>query len=357
MFTKKDLKNGDVCVTASKKVFIAFPEANSLIYGSSSSVGGSVPLYNYTDDLKSRLDMKDNINKIYRPNNLEQISFNPAIYGKGTLVFDRNAEENKFQVGKFYVVDDSMPTRNGNIIEITSRFIESGRVKYKYQVVKGRDTCSWFDCKSLFAEALTPCAEPTPDKPTETPKSDKTVKVVFVTQNDKDYLFEVPTALDLKKGDKVLCKTMRGLQEGVCRMDSTIITDRGLEALAKMCGAYLPLKKVASKVPDAPKPEKFVPHLEVDGENRGKIGTPTKYKDALDRPLVVGDVIELYKDGELRDEYPVVQEGKTQFVMGIMCCCDSATGEISDYYKILKKRSHAEVKNGEVVGFIKYIKE
>lgn len=356
MFTKKDLKNVCVCVTASKKVFIAFPEANSLIYGSSSSVGGSVPLYNYTDDLKSRLDMKDNINKIYRPSNLEQISFNPAIYGKGTLVFDREAEEKKANEEKFdkptYKAGDKVEIIGnsnchhftiGEIVTLYSSFGDG------YWRAAGKD---------IFCSNGAWCVKESDIKPyNKAVVAKKHIKVVFVTQNDKDYLFEVPSDLDLKKGDKVLCKTMRGLQEGVCRMDSTIMTDGGLEALAKMCGAYLPLKKVASKVPDAPKPEKFVPHLESSGENRGKIGTPTKYKDALDRPLVVGDVIELYKDGELRDEYPVVQEGKTQFVMGIMCCCDSATGEISDDYKILKKRSHAEVKNGEVVGFIEYIKE
>ncbi len=258
MFKKSDLKNGDVCVTASNRVIIAMTEMKSFAFG-----GSYYAYYGwYTDDLKSKIDMNENINKIYRPNNLEQLSFNPAIYEKGTLVYDRETEEKKpdkptFEIGRLYQVGKLNATnRTGNAIKITGKYTEHGDTYYSYKTISGSDTCSSFCDNSIFAKSLIPpkrYTSPVTDKPAETSKTEKTIsekhiKVVFVTQNDKDYLFEVPSDLDLKKGDKVLCKTMRGLQEGICRMNSTEITEVGLSALVKMCGAYLPLKKVVDKV-------------------------------------------------------------------------------------------------------------
>lgn len=267
MFTKSDLKNGDVCVTASGRVFMAMPEFDRFECK-------DLTLYfnAYTDDLKCKIDMDSNINKVYSPTSVRQISFNPEKYERGILVFDRSAEEKKTEeektvrevkraakVGEWVrdnrtkeickaialdytgdrwtYVRSKIHRSNGAFadrpIEPPYSFIHNDN----YVVLENYNPHPYDDCK------------PNTNKPTPEPaKVEKTFKVVFVTQGEKDYLFEVPADLDLKKGDKVLCKTMRGLQEGVCRMNSTEISEGALLALTKMCGAYLPLKKIVDKV-------------------------------------------------------------------------------------------------------------
>lgn len=191
--------------------------------------------------------------------------------------------------------------------------------------------------------------------------------IVFVNQGGKNFLFAVPKNVTLKKGDRVLCNTMRGEKEGICATGSFSVDEHALKQIADLVGAYFPLKEVVGKVEvarfDKPKTEdKLIPHLLSIGHNYGTIGIPTAYNDVLGRPLFVGDTVDLYWNGISRGEKVVVQPcdglfaGK-QFIMGIDVCCNDKNGEIKFGYKILKNRSHADVKNGTIVDGVKYIKE
>jgi hypothetical protein len=119
-----------------------------------------------------------------------------------------------------------------------------------------------------------------------------------------------------------------------------------------MTGAKLAMERLS-----APE-EKFVPHLEYDHESYGNIGDLTNYKDAIGRPLRIGDTVELYDDrlNYIAEEAIVFDEddGKA-FVMGICVDCN-ADGTIIDGWQIIKKRSFDEVADGEKVGAITYIK-
>lgn len=110
--------------------------------------------------------------------------------------------------------------------------------------------------------------------------------------------------------------------------------------------------------------EKFTPHLVDRKHHHGNIGEPTNYKDAIGRPLYVGDVVEHFSgDCKSYGDTVIVKtklsyRGNEEkvFVMGIEAACDDKKGTTGDW-KILKKRSFEEVANGERVGFIKYVKE
>ena len=191
--------------------------------------------------------------------------------------------------------------------------------------------------------------------------------IVFVNQGGKNFLFAVPENVTLKKGDRVLCNTMRGEQEGICATGSFWLAEHTLKQIADLVGAYFPLKSVVGKVEvarfdKAITEDKLIPHLFVMGRNYGIIGTQTKYNDVLGRPLFVGDTVYLYLNGIFRGEKAVVQQsdgssaGK-QFIMGIDASCNDNNGEIKGEYKILKNRSHADIKNGTIVDGVKYIKE
>ena len=133
-----------------------------------------------------------------------------------------------------------------------------------------------------------------------------------------------------------------------------------------MLDAYVVLEnyKPENEVKEKPvEKEKFVPHLMSGSEHYGVIGTPTKYKDAIGRPLVVGDTVEHfdYTNKSYGETAIVETEEDGQFVMGICAHCDGKTGEIKCGWKIIKKRDHTEVKDGEDVYEmaripIKYIK-
>ena len=103
----------------------------------------------------------------------------------------------------------------------------------------------------------------------------------------------------------------------------------------------------------------FSPYLEmadVKMEQYGCIGDSTPISDVVGRKLHVGDVVELYnKNNVFCGECPVVKRGKC-FVMGIRWSCKS-DGTITDDYKIVLKRKHYEVENGEIVEHIRYVKE
>lgn len=107
----------------------------------------------------------------------------------------------------------------------------------------------------------------------------------------------------------------------------------------------------------------FTPHLVIVKDHYGNIGEPTNYKDAIGRPLCVGDVVEHFDDHcESYGDTVIVKrklsyrnnEEKT-FVMGIEGECNDKDGTTGEW-KILKKRSFDEVENGEVVFGIKYVK-
>jgi hypothetical protein len=191
--------------------------------------------------------------------------------------------------------------------------------------------------------------------------------IVFVNQGGKNFLFAVPKNVTLKKGDRVLCNTMRGEQEGICATGSFSVDEHALKQIADLVGAYFPLKSVVGKVEfarfdKAITEDKLIPHLLCMGHNYGTIGTQTKYNDVLGRPLFVGDTVDLYSNGIFRGERAVVQPSVSsaagkQFIMGIEALCNDKNGVIEDGYKILKNRSHADVKNGTIVDGVKYIKE
>lgn len=137
------------------------------------------------------------------------------------------------------------------------------------------------------------------------------------------------------------------------------------------CGNYIMLEDssiigyafssdtIAGKVvEESEKPvDEFKPYLENHGTNYGIIGEETSFKDAIGRPLRVGDTVEVYNsDNELCGENVVVREElRSAFVMGIERAC-GANGEIGYGFKIILKRKHEEIADGETVGSIKYIK-
>lgn len=115
--------------------------------------------------------------------------------------------------------------------------------------------------------------------------------------------------------------------------------------------------------PVEPEKPKFTPHLVSGTDHYGNIGEPTNYKDAIGRPLFVGDVVELFNAPcESHGDTVIVKrklsylnnEEKT-FVMGIENGCNDKNGTTGEW-KILKKRSFDEVENGEEVDIIKYVK-
>lgn len=116
---------------------------------------------------------------------------------------------------------------------------------------------------------------------------------------------------------------------------------------------------IAGKVvEESEKPvDEFKPYLEENGTNYGIIGEETPFKDAIGRPLRVGDTVELYNpDNELLGENVVVSEkSRGAFVMGISLACGT-NGEIGCGFKIILKRKHEEIADGETVDGIKYIK-
>ena len=103
--------------------------------------------------------------------------------------------------------------------------------------------------------------------------------------------------------------------------------------------------------------EEFKPYLKDGDTNYGTIGEETLFKDAIGRPLRVGDTVEIYdSDNKLLGKDVVVsRKGRGAFVMGIESSCGT-NGEIEDGFKIILKRRHEDIADGESVGSIKYIK-
>lgn len=133
-------------------------------------------------------------------------------------------------------------------------------------------------------------------------------------------------------------------------------------------GAYIALKRVFGndvKVSDdgkvflhkKGKPE-FKPHLvsRNTGYYYGVIGDETNFKDAIGRALFVGDSVELYDASNVFvGERAIVKDEQRTFVMSIKASSDSKEGT-TGRFKIIKKRSFEDIKDGECVDDIRYIK-
>jgi hypothetical protein len=97
-------------------------------------------------------------------------------------------------------------------------------------------------------------------------------------------------------------------------------------------------------------------HLEMRGENVGCIGKPTKFKDVLGRSLAVGDVVEIFnRSGVSYGDNTVCDDG-CAYVMGIKASCDGHTGA-TGYWRLLKKRGCGEMRHGERVDGVLYVRE
>ncbi len=123
-------------------------------------------------------------------------------------------------------------------------------------------------------------------------------------------------------------------------------------------GARLALERLT-------KEESVKPHLLCSTRHYGNIGEKTNFKDAVGRPLFVGDVVEHFNEGAVSFGDTVIVKTKCShlynkektFVFGIGTCCDDKKGTLSDGWKIIKKRSFDEVKNGENIYGIEFVKE
>ena len=119
-----------------------------------------------------------------------------------------------------------------------------------------------------------------------------------------------------------------------------------------MTGAKLAFERLTKKE------EKlgFKPHLSLCGKSCGIIGENTPFKDVIGRNLRVGDTVELYdENNKYFGEYAVACE-EDAFVVGIKCCCRK-DGAVVDGWKLILKRKHEEISNGEIVNQVSYVKE
>lgn len=69
----------------------------------------------------------------------------------------------------------------------------------------------------------------------------------FIEQGYRNFLFELPSDLNIKVGDTVLCDTMKGETTGTV-ISILTIEEHQLKPIIDGIGAYLPLKKVIGKV-------------------------------------------------------------------------------------------------------------
>lgn len=110
--------------------------------------------------------------------------------------------------------------------------------------------------------------------------------------------------------------------------------------------------------PQEEKPS-FKPFLQFSKSNYGYIGQPTLLKDIVGRPLRIGDTVELYdQDNGYRGEKVVTftKEESRSFICGICSSCKE-DGTIKNGWKVILKRKHEDIADGEIVDAIKYIKK
>ena len=121
----------------------------------------------------------------------------------------------------------------------------------------------------------------------------------------------------------------------------------------KRCGGGL---LVVISPRESGRADAFTPHLEMHGEHVGDIGAHTSFRDILGRPLAVGDVVEIFNRSNVSyGDNAVCQDG-SPYVMGIKSSCDGSTGA-TGYWRLLRKRRHDEVRHGERVDGVLYVKE
>lgn len=105
--------------------------------------------------------------------------------------------------------------------------------------------------------------------------------------------------------------------------------------------------------------EKFKPYL-IDkrkSEFCGNIGDTTLIKDVIDRPLRIGDTVELYDKYNCSfGEVPIIEAKGKAIVDGIMSECN-VDGTIEGGWKIILKRKFEDIADGEKVGEITYVKK
>lgn len=68
-----------------------------------------------------------------------------------------------------------------------------------------------------------------------------------IIKHDNDrrkFLFQVPDHVYLKKGDRVICKTRRGEQDGTCVYDSFTLDGLALDIFISVMGAKKPLAPI-----------------------------------------------------------------------------------------------------------------
>lgn len=117
---------------------------------------------------------------------------------------------------------------------------------------------------------------------------------------------------------------------------------------------------VGKVVEESEKPvDEFTPHLLLEKHDvyYGTIGGETFLVDAIGRPLRIGDTVDLYNSrNELRGEFPIVFGTGGAFVMGLKT--ENFTDKSGSLlgFKIILKRRHEEIADGETVDGIKYIK-
>ena len=129
--------------------------------------------------------------------------------------------------------------------------------------------------------------------------------IVIVNQSGSKYLFSVPESIQLKEGDKVKCDTARGVTDGVCFTDSTVINTSALPLICKLTGAKLPLKEVVGKT--VTEVQMFDKPVEEPTQTAQAEKAESKFK-AGDRVKIVGNHnLHCYKIGEI-----VTLEGKRQ---------------------------------------------
>ena len=102
--------------------------------------------------------------------------------------------------------------------------------------------------------------------------------------------------------------------------------------------------------------DEFVSHLKTTTSNDyGTIGDDTQIKDALGRALKVGDTVKVFdEEGEDHGEKAIVKDKDKPFVMGCKSSCKE-DGSIDDWV-IIKKRNFEEIKDGETVDDVIYVK-
>lgn len=110
---------------------------------------------------------------------------------------------------------------------------------------------------------------------------------------------------------------------------------------------------------EPPKKAEFKPYLcsKTTGATYGVVGTPTNQQDLARNTLLVGDTVDLYSEGRGHiGEFAVMSDDERPdgFIMSVKG--SNFTSGRCDGFTIIKKRSHAEVADGEKVADIKYVK-